>query len=227
MPNNNNKGRALARLAINTVTSSRAGNILFPKRKMSRELKQAAYKRPAILDASKLNEKERKKYADSSLQALRKRHFAKAIENPRLDKTNFKQEAPRLYNKKNPLNYHIGGQSGKRGRRKGYAKLDTSKMADFKGGVAPIGGGAGLGRFAGAFANTAKQYLKKSGVFGKNVLSAAKQLKKVGAKKKPKYPREKVTGLSDDFFKSVEKDLKRRAKKGEVKFTSSGYYVKK
>ena len=135
----------------------------------------------------------------------------------KIDKTNFQVQAPRLYNKKNPLNYHIGGQSGKRGRRKGYAKLDASKMADFKGGVAPIGGGAGLGRFAGAFANTDKQYLKKSGVFGKNVLSAAKQLKKIGAKKKPKYPRERVTGLSDDFFKSVEKDLKRRAKKRRSK----------
>tara|TARA_R100000773_G_C4203893_1_gene105394 strand:+ start:119 stop:595 length:477 start_codon:yes stop_codon:yes gene_type:complete len=150
----------------------------------------------------------------------------------KIDKTNFQVQAPRLYNTKNPLNYH-GDDPGKEKmgtrdlrRRKIKGALDPNK--DFRGGIAPIGGGPGLGRIAGAFANTAKQYLKRSGNTGKNILSFMKQVKKgVGAKKKPKYPREKVTGLSDDFFKSVEKDLKRRAKKGEVKFTSSGYYVKK
>tara|TARA_R100001086_G_scaffold245945_1_gene177549 strand:+ start:116 stop:562 length:447 start_codon:yes stop_codon:yes gene_type:complete len=137
----------------------------------------------------------------------------------RIDKTNFSAKTPELYNKKNPLNYHTGGQSGKRGVKKGYAKLDKSKMADFKGGYAPIGGAGGLGRFAGAFANTAKQYLKKSGVFGKNILSAAKQVK--GALK-PKTTREKVTGMSEKYFKSVEESFK---KNPDLKKSSSGYYI--
>lgn len=217
MPNHDDKGRALARLAINTVTSSRVGNILFPKKRMNKELKQSAGKRPRILDASKLNEEERKKYADSSLQALRKRYFGMA--NPRLDKTNFKQEAPRLYNTKNPLNYH-GGDPGE--EKMGPKKLRLRKIKGidpkgYMGGYAPIGGG-GFGRIAGAFANTARQYLTRSGFVGKNILSVLKQARKA----KKKTTREQVTGMSEKYFKNVEKSLEANPK---LKKSSSGYYT--
>jgi len=135
-----------------------------------------------------------------------------------IDKTNFSAKTPELYNKKNPLNYHTGGQSGKRSVKKEYAKLDKSKMADFKGGYAPIGGAGGLGRFAGAFANTAKQYLTRSGFVGRNILSAFKQARKA----KKKTTRERVTGMSEKYFKSVEESLK---KNPDLKKSSSGYYT--
>lgn len=208
MPNHDDKGRALARFAINTITSSRVGNILLPKKKMSKELKQA-FKRRIIFDPSKLNEKERKEYAQKSLEDLKKRNFGKAIPTgtaraPRLDKTNFRQEAPLLYNKKNPLNYHNGGQSGKRGKKKEeYAKLDTSKLAPFKGGVAPgIGKFKALGNIAKSFFSTPKQYLKKAGLIKTN--------------------REKVTKMSEKFFNKVDKSLKENPK---LKKSSSGYYT--
>ena len=136
----------------------------------------------------------------------------------RIDKTNFSAKTPELYNKKNPLNYHTVGQSGKRGVKKGYAKIDKSKMADFKGGTAPIGGAGGLGRFAGAFANTAKQYLTRSGFIGRNILSAFKQARKA----KNKTTREQVTGMSEKYFKSVEESFKKNPK---LKKSSSGYYT--
>tara|TARA_R100001224_G_scaffold60645_1_gene36073 strand:+ start:310 stop:933 length:624 start_codon:yes stop_codon:yes gene_type:complete len=205
MPNHD-KGRALARFAINTVTQSRLGNMLIPKKKMRKELKQA-FKRPPIFDASKLNEDQLKKFFKENTENLKKRNFGKAMPTgtraPRLDKTNFRQEAPLLYNKKNPLNYHNGGQSGKRGKKKGYAKLDTSNLAPFKGGVAPgIGKFKALGNIAKSFFSTPKQYLKKAGLIKTN--------------------REKVTKMSEKFFNKVDKSLKENPK---LKKSSSGYYT--
>ena len=137
----------------------------------------------------------------------------------RIDKTNFSAKTPELYNKKNPLNYH-GGDPGE--EKMGPKKLRLRKIKDidpkgYMGGYAPIGGG-GLGRFAGAFANTAKQYLTRSGFVGKNILSAFKQARKA----KKKTTREKVTGMSEKFFKNVEKNLDANPK---LKKSSSGYYT--
>jgi hypothetical protein len=212
MPNHDDKGRALARFAINTITSSRVGNILLPKKKMKSELKQAAGKRSLINDPRNLKGKERKKYADSLLQDLRKRHFGMA--NPRLDKTNFKQEAPELYNKKNPLNYH-GGDPGE--EKMGPKKKRLRKISDlpgydpkgYMGGYAPgFGRIKKVGQMLKAFSNTPKQQLQI-----KNFIKMFRGSQSA---------KSKVTGLSDDFFRGVKESLEKNPK---LKKSSSGYYI--
>ena len=244
MPNNNDKGRALARFAINTITSSRVGNILFPKKKMSKELKQAAGKRSLINDIRNFKGEGRKKHADSMLQDLRKRHFG--IQKPRLDKTNFKQEAPLLYNTKNPLNYHGGDPGEEKINKHGEIKQAPSKAEQFYRKVkntpagtpgtigflktiasgaltySPLGilgKGKKLKQIAKAFGNTGKQYKKIGGVGGSNLRSFGNQMKSAI---KPKTNREKVTGLSEKYFKNVQKSLEANPK---LKKSSSGYYT--
>lgn len=102
-----------------------------------------------------------------------------------------------------------------------YKKLDTSNMPDFKGGTAPIASGnmAKLGKKAvdmyKAFSNTGKQYAKRQ---PENMLSFTKQVK---SKLGKRSTQEKITGLSDKFFKGVEKSFKNNPK---LEKTSSGYY---
>ena len=233
MPNNNDKGRALARFAINTITSSRVGNILFPKKKMSKELKQAAGKRSLINDLRNFKGEERKKHADSMLQDLRKRHFGMA--NPRLDKTNCKQEGPELYNKKNPLNYHHGEikqapSKAKQFYRKvkntpagtpgtiGFLKTIASGALTYSP-LGILGKAKKLKQASKAFGSAKKQYQKSAGVGGSNIKSFAKQMKSAI---KPKTNREKVTGLSEKYFKNVQKSLEANPK---LKKSSSGYYI--
>ncbi len=119
----NDKGRALARFAINTITSSRIGNILLPKKKMSKELKQV-FKRPQIFDPSKLNKKELKEYAQKSLKDLKKRNSGKAMP---------------TRNARAP--YKMIVSNIKPSKKNKMAKLDISSLPKYKGGTAPIGRG--------------------------------------------------------------------------------------
>lgn len=110
----------------------------------------------------------------------------------------------------------------KRLRLKKVSDLPGYDPKGFKGGTAPIAGGSmlKLGKKAvdmyKAFANTGKQYAKKQ---PKNMLSFVNQMKSKFGKRST---REKVTGMSDKFFKNVEKSFKNNPK---LKKTSPGYYV--
>ena len=93
-----------------------------------------------------------------------------------------------------------------------YKKLDTSKLPDFKGGTA-------------AFTRGSLQFAKLAGKGGSNMKSFIKQAKnffKANSNRKIMSNREKVTGLSDDFFKGVEKTFKNKG----YKEVSPGYYTK-
>ena len=91
----------------------------------------------------------------------------------------------------------------------------------FKGGTAPIAGGNMLKlgknaiKMAKSFANAPKQYAKRQ---PENMLSFTKQIK---SKLGKRSAQEKITGLSDKFFKGVEKSFKNNPK---LEKTSSGYY---
>ena len=101
-----------------------------------------------------------------------------------------------------------------------YAKLPTTEGA-YKGGTAPVAGGNMLKlgknavKMAKSFANAPKQYAKRQ---PENMLSFTKQVK---SKLGKRSTQEKITGLSDKFFKGVEKSFKNNPK---LEKTSSGYY---
>ena len=110
-----------------------------------------------------------------------------------------KTSAEKMYNTKKPLNY--GGQSGNRKTvQEGYARINTSNMPQFRGGTAP-----GFGRVSNivkAFFNAPTQYLRRAGLMKTN--------------------REKVTKMSESFFKNVKKQME---KNPNLKQSSSGYFT--
>ena len=101
-----------------------------------------------------------------------------------------------------------------------YKKLNTSEMPDFKGGTTPVGGG-NVGKMAKAFQNATKQYGKHVPQNMQSFIKQAKSFFKVKINRNIMSNKEKVTGLSDDFFKGVEKSFKNNPK---LEKTSSGYY---
>lgn len=106
-----------------------------------------------------------------------------------------------------------------------YKKLNTSEMSDFKGGTAPIAGG-NMAKFSDKaikmFTAASKQYAKRQPQNIQSFIKQAKSVFKVKSNRNMMSNKEKVTGLSDDFFKGVEKNFKKQG----YKEVSPGYYAK-
>ena len=103
--------------------------------------------------------------------------------------------------------------------KKGVEYKTMPSQPKFKGGTAPVG--PNVGRITKAFQNATKQYGKHVPQNMQSFIKQAKQAFKVKSNRNIMSNREKVTGLSDDFFKGVEKSFKNNPK---LEKTSSGYY---
>ena len=105
------------------------------------------------------------------------------------------------------------------------AKLNTSSLPKYKGGTAPMARGNMLKlgkaakKIAKAFLSTKSQQAKVAGKGGSNTKSFIKQVKSKFSKK---TNREKVTGMSEKYFKNVEKSFKNNP---NLKKSSPGYYT--
>jgi gas vesicle protein len=129
-----------------------------------------------------------------------------------------KVDAKKMYNTNKPLTYN---------------KLDTSSLPKFKGGTAP-----GFGRVAKgfniikSFFQAPKQYLSRSGFVGSNLSSGITQLSKKftqnpksfvqQVKSSRKTNREKVTKMSEKFFKNVQNQMEKNPK---LTKSSPGYFT--